>query len=227
MNNGVLVQSQNQLIVPFGLVGYWSLNDGSGLIARDFSGNGKNGIVSSSYQGTTNPIWATGRIGGGLNFSATTSPVVISTTSFLGTGAGKTFSISFWFYATTLTIYDSIIRIGGAVSTNDCIIIGLRSTTTYYIDTWATDYSVTANSALNTWYHICLTADGTNFVFYHNGVNKNTTARNPNFVDGPSWFGAGNPAVIRHFGGSLDDVRIYNRVLTAAEVQQLYLAGGT
>ncbi|MBI3415695.1 MAG: hypothetical protein HY043_10335, partial [Verrucomicrobia bacterium] len=43
------------------LVGYWKLDDGSGLSAVDSSGNGNTGTLVNG------PTWTTGQFGGGLS----------------------------------------------------------------------------------------------------------------------------------------------------------------
>src|SRR3989338_1050752 len=45
-----------------GLVGYWSMNENSGTVASDFSGNGNRGIL------TNGPTWVDGKRGKALNF---------------------------------------------------------------------------------------------------------------------------------------------------------------
>lgn len=80
---------------------------------------------------------------------------------------------------------------------------------------------------LNTWHHIVLTRTATTLNFYVNGAlidTRSTTGPNPAY-------GAGTECVIgarvgtthdQYFTGMMDDVRIYNRELTATEVSALY-----
>jgi hypothetical protein len=95
------------------------------------------------------------------------------------------------------------------------------------------DGSGTASNAIATfgvWQHVVVTWDGTTVKFYRNGVfdvndfhtqagvTSQPTADAVNigsYVDGTGAF----------FSGSIDDVRIYNRVLSGGEVQQLFLMG--
>lgn len=70
------------------LVGYWAFNEGSGALARDYSGYGNNGSVSGSG-------WTQGIIGGGLDFSQTTGAgVAIPDSNSLDIVDALT--ISFW-----------------------------------------------------------------------------------------------------------------------------------
>jgi len=76
----------------------------------------------------------------------------------------------------------------------------------------------------NVWRHYVVTRNGTTFTLYANGTSlgANTSATGVSDVSGiirvGSWAGNSN----YDFNGSLDDVRIYNRALSASEVRFLY-----
>jgi hypothetical protein len=50
-----------------GLVGYWSFDEGSGNIARDYSGNGNNGTLYN-FNFTATSGWVDGKVGKALSF---------------------------------------------------------------------------------------------------------------------------------------------------------------
>jgi hypothetical protein len=51
------------------LVGYWPFDEGSGTIAKDYSGNGNDGtLCNGSTCGVQGPTWTTGKVGGALSF---------------------------------------------------------------------------------------------------------------------------------------------------------------
>jgi hypothetical protein len=78
----------------------------------------------------------------------------------------------------------------------------------------------TAVLPLNTWTHIATTYDGATLVFYVNGVQVSTlaqtgamvTSSNPLQIGGDSIYG-------QYFQGTIDEVRVYARALSAAEIQ--------
>jgi hypothetical protein len=79
---------------------------------------------------------------------------------------------------------------------------------------------------LNAWTHYVGTYDGTTARFYQDGVQQGTLTQSVSLLP-PSYnmhIGAfvsgGNPVL--KFNGKIDDVRIYNRALSAAEVTALY-----
>jgi hypothetical protein len=87
----------------------------------------------------------------------------------------------------------------------------------------------TADVPAGVWTHLVLTADGTNVRGYINGVLKGTVSYDGTISDGRNLIIGAYAAVggskARFFPGSIDEMRIYNRALSAAEVKQLYLAG--
>ena len=98
-------------------------------------------------------------------------------------------------------------------------------------------YTVNINTSapsLNTWHHLCFTYDGTTTTLYINGVNVGTSTNTVNFVE-PLLLGAYYPGthnrgvqdqahnVLTSFAGYyFDAVHVYDTVLTASEVTQLY-----
>jgi hypothetical protein len=73
--------------------------------------------------------------------------------------------------------------------------------------------------ALNTWTHIATTYDGANMRIYVNGVLVATRAQAGNLAVGNQALRiGGNNVSGEFFKGLIDEVRIYNRALSAAEI---------
>ena len=74
------------------------------------------------------------------------------------------------------------------------------------------------------WYHIAVTQDSTNMLIYINGVpdGETATGRPPIIEFGERGIAIGGrpPQQERFFKGSMDEVRIWNVVLTEQEIQQ-------
>jgi hypothetical protein len=88
----------------------------------------------------------------------------------------------------------------------------------------------TSTYALNTWYHVAATYDGANVVLYVNGSVVSTTSYTTgiginHYDDAGNQFMFGNygsNSTLQTFQGTIDDIRYYNRALSAAEIAALY-----
>jgi hypothetical protein len=81
----------------------------------------------------------------------------------------------------------------------------------------------------NKWIHFVGTYNGTTIKAYINGELKDSTIWAGNLYERnwPLSFGYfGRPTSDRYWSGTLDDVRIYNRVVSQQEIEQLYHEGG-
>ena len=83
-----------------------------------------------------------------------------------------------------------------------------------------------ATVVANTWYHICMTYNGTNASFYLNGSFLSTQTIGTNGINnGVSLLGSySSSSPSETFNGTIAAARIYNKVLSAAEVLQNYEA---
>jgi hypothetical protein len=109
---------------------------------------------------------------------------------------------------------------------------GLHFDRTIYLEATGAIVFGTVGTAIpiNSWSLITIVHNGSAWLVYQNGsyVNQSSSLINisPNtsahwYINGRH-FGAGN---FQGAGAKIDDVRIYNRPLSAAEVQQLYQMG--
>lgn len=211
-----------------GLVGLWTFDGGSPGI--DKSGNNNNGTL------TNGPKTTIGKIGQALNFDGSNDYVISSVTP-----PPSNITVSFWIKtqsksngvmyfangALDVTVYDRQIYIdsSGRIKAR-----WWNSNLTNNLQGWLTGNTSITN---NLWHHI---------VIINNTVNGKTI-----YLDGvldgsdstvyTGYNGYATPKL--HFGvsrndqdfgsdylnGKLDDVRIYNRALSAQEIQRLYNLG--
>lgn len=130
-----------------GLVGYWSLNEGAGTSAGDFSGNAKNGTLSTSGSGL--PTWSNGIRGLALEFDGTDEYVSV------GSVSSGVQTVSFWLKADDTTSR-KIIDLNGTqqVELNDSSQVTATSFTspTVYVD------GSSASAVIDTeWHHVIIT----------------------------------------------------------------------
>ncbi|MGB4076330.1 MAG: LamG domain-containing protein [Minisyncoccia bacterium] len=140
-----------------GLVGYWSFNEATSTIATDFSGNGKQGTLSTA--GTGLPLWTSGRRAAALDFDGTDEYVAVGN---VGSGIQ---TVSFWLKADDTTTRKVIDLNGTAqVELDGSSTVTATSFTspTIYVD------GSTASAVVDTeWHHVVVTT-GT-------GINASAT----------------------------------------------------
>lgn len=228
-----------------GLIGYWTFDgkDMVGGIARDGSGNGNNGNLINI---ATSTFYTTGEIGQALNFDGTND--YISMGDILDLNGGVPFSISTWAMFNDFTNSPSILGKFDGTGNNFAYTLEMgqlfetdgSGLGLMLLDSSSGGYigrSTSRKIVKGVWYHIVGTYDGgstsSSVKLYYNGVQVDdtntqggtfTTIRN---VSTPLTIGSllsnGNPNYL--IKGKIDDVRIYNRVLSQSEVIQLYNTG--
>ena len=119
---------------------------------------------------------------------------------------------------------------GGASKGYSLIVDGDDSTNSGVISGWISGGNRTGNSTVfvqdNEWTHIVWTWDGTNHKIYVNGVLDVTNAETtrPPSDAANMRFGTWNHSTEREFKGKMDEVSIFNKALTQAEITSLYAA---
>jgi hypothetical protein len=202
-----------------GLVGWWQLNEGSGSTANDSSGNGNNGTL------TNGPTWTSGRNGNNaLNFNGVNAYIPLSAAGF---NKSQSYSYALWVYFTSAgtligTYGNTTDDAGGADS-----ILSINSDRTigYYVYDGSPELQTSSGScSANSWCHVVVTQDTVGSVrkIYINGNQDPTTNTH---VSNQNLSHLRINDLVSDFGGSMYDVRVYNRVLSATEVTGLYNQG--
>ena len=196
-----------------GLVAAFAFDEGSGATVTDASGSANNGT-------TANTTWVAGKNGGALSFNGTSSRVTIPDTTSLHLTTAMT--LEAWVDKTaTNSGWRDIVYKG-----NDNYYLSASSTPNnrpaggaIIGGTYGEAYG-TATLATNTWAHLALTYDGTTIRLYVNGTQvastpktgSITTSTNPLTIGSDSFYG-------QYFQGLIDDLRVYNVALSAAQIQ--------
>jgi prepilin-type N-terminal cleavage/methylation domain-containing protein len=83
------------------------------------------------------------------------------------------------------------------------------------------------NFALNVWYYVSVSYDGTNITFYKDGQSFYTVAANGQLYNSSCELRIGTYTVDGnfYFNGLMDDVRIYNQAIPTSQIQQNYFLG--
>ncbi len=232
---GMTKASHGKNNTTVGLVAYYPMEEGSGTTTKDATGQGNTGTL------TGGPTWVSGKFGNGISFDGSND--YVQTASAPGFTASTPFSLCAWAYSTSnssvvimntaieASPYDGIWFQWGGGGRQNKPVFAINSTAS-----GAEDIYVSSALSLNTWYHLCATYDGSQTVggmkIYVNGAAASTTTNaNSGFGSFPNRaFRIGtdtHTSPSDWFTGSIDDVRIYNRGLSAAEVSQLYAQTST
>jgi len=228
-----------------GLMGTWSFNgrdmnwtSASAGVAYDRSGNNNNGTLTNMTQ-STSPV--SGKVGQALAFNGSTSYVQVPYSSALAPTSALTFGG--WMKTTDRTLSQKIISktetggyamvineaTGGCNSTSIGAFVGVLVTgvNTYYGACYDR-----ANITNNKWHHVMATYDSETVRLYFDGVEvgSNTIPTGPiNYSTANTLCIGTEPGgtcgITQFFSGSIDEVRVYNRALSASEIKQLYLMG--
>lgn len=237
-SSATINSSQNNKMTD-GLVGLWSFDgkDISGTTAFDRSGQGNHGTIVGAKP-------TIGKIGQALGFNGSNSYAETAPSNF--NINGNIMSMSVWVNPLNY-INDGLIREVFRHEYKDSSNQGgyLFSWRGDWSDVWEVGIRLNDNGTLkfnycssmnqsvipaNTWTNIIFVSDGSDFKCYVNGaLHGSTVLNNGNIQGGKSLiigaYSVNGGAKSRFFNGSIDDVRIYNRALSAEEVKQLYLMG--
>ena len=199
----------------YGLIGYWNFDENLGTFAADSSGKGNHGTLVN-MEATD---WIAGKRGSALSFDGTDERVTVPNSSSFTDMQGLT--LSFWYYPDPADTQDVIAKYNNGSS---FLIYSAHSGTGFwnfinggYIDTGAGIFSA------NQWSYLTVTYDQSNIRTYVNGVLADTKARAVGAVANST----GNLEIMGYPGdqfvnGKMDELRIYNRALSADEISVLY-----
>ncbi len=194
-------------------VAAFSFNENSGTTVADNSGKGNNGTINGA-------TWTTGKYGSALSFNGTSNYVTVNDSNTLDLTNAMT--LEAWIKPTTLNGWNSILlkeqadNLSYAMYANTDGNVPSGEIFSTYNDYVRSPSPVSVNN----WTHIASTYNGTTLKIYINGTevaSKNTnglikTSNNALRIGGNSIWG-------EYFNGVIDEIRIYNKVLSATEIQ--------
>jgi len=218
-----------------GLIGAWTFDDGT---ARDQVGKNDGKLLDGAK------IVDKGKFGKTADFDGAKAHIQIPDSKTWEV-MKDAFSVAAWAFVRTGRDHSAVAWKGDKVGWGPNFLFRMATTSNTNI-TWgacisgregwfATDNAIKPNE----WLHLCLTADGKLVTAYVNAGAPPATGggQNPNPVDAPYLTFPGKPIELgvgravggnvgndAYLDGQVDEVLVYNRALTAAEVKEL--AGG-
>ena len=207
---------------------WFPMSEGAGLVAYDGSGNSSDGTI-------VNASWLTGQTGAPQLVEGYNRPMTFDGASdYLKCGDVGNFtgslSVSFWFYANTNGVSSRLIAkdmaSGGAPrwliykSTSPSLIL-------YFDDNVNTAAATSASfSTYETWHHFAATITSGEQKIYIDGASVgavDTQTTSSFTTDNDLWIG--RYASSSYFDGIINEVVLYDSVLTLAQVQVLAATG--
>ena len=195
------------------LVGFWKMND-TGNVAKDYSGYGNDGTINDSSS-------TTGKFGDALSFDGTE---VIEIQHHASISINTPYSISAWIKPSDVSGMNIITSKDEAVwemmmmVSNGELYVGFENC--------ADDnfLGLGGTITVDNWQHIIYIYNGSRVLGYINGVEVvNVDGSGTPCVSGYSLgIGDSKHGISYPFNGVIDEVLIFNRVLSSAEISALY-----
>jgi len=206
------------------LIGLWKLDDGSGTVAKEATGKGVDGALSG------NPVWDDlGVYSGCLLFDGTDDYIFID-----GRWKLNTYTLSVWFRCDSpgqrdiLSAYERGVQHG--------ILIELQAAGTlrflhrFPLGTGGgTNVYSTATYADGLWHHVAVTKSAVEIAMYVDGLRVGSAADTSVF-NPTDYFSLAvgtldnERELARMWLGAMDHIQVYDRPLTAAEIQRVMKA---
>jgi hypothetical protein len=199
------------------LVGWWTLDEGSGTTAFDSSGKGND----ATFQG--NPQWvADGRLGGAVQFNGTTDYLAAPDSDSLDI-KGDRLTLAAWVKGNSWAT-SHIIRKIPDTGTGSIYFIRVQA------NVLRGDLATAAGTVVvqgvtpvraQEWIHVALVYDGAEGRIYLNGAVDGRINLSGKIAESNNELRLGRGEPAGYLNGSVDDVRIYNRALTVDEIKAL------
>ena len=196
-----------------GLVGYWPFNGN----ANDDSGNGNNGVVNGAALTTDR----NGNTDSAYDFDGINDNIIGATNNFSGGNLSRTLSL--WFNVRQIPPPGTsfVLLNYGQLNSNQACGLGVTNIGTTFFS-WLSENDLEAVTPIptNQWYNLIATFDGSNSKMYLNGSLISSSNQTKNTI--LKSLSIGSNGFNQFTDGKLDDIGIWNRVLTQQEITNLY-----
>lgn len=203
-----------------GLASWWRLDETSGSTASD-AANGHNGTVSSS-------TWGAGKLGNALTLDGVDDGILAGTAAAV-TGTGD-FSLGAWVKVNSGSPLGTVIQQrepGGTGYIGEHMLnVNANGTVNFFVyGSGGYQFNLTTTTTVNNgqWHHISAVRSGANGYIYIDGVQAASGSGTVQSMNSLAVsIGYDYRDNNKRFTGSIDDVRIYSRAVSAAEALTLF-----
>ncbi|MBI2133753.1 hypothetical protein HYU11_03670 [Candidatus Woesearchaeota archaeon] len=217
-----------------------TINDPNLVLAMNFNNNTevmsryKYTIVNNSGANCSTLI--TGKFGTACSFNGQTSNIMINDSASV-LDIQKNLTITAWVYAngiSTNSTRQAIFHKGGNSGLADAggysLLLRHTNLTLDFVKLNAAEIESSVTVTPNQWQYVALTVGGNNVSYYINGVLGDSraegsainSASSMNAYIGAYW--STSPTLIQYFNGSIDELKVWNRTLSPAEISASYRA---
>lgn len=204
-----------------GCVGHWLMAEGGGGTVHDISGHGNQGTLVNG------PVWDIARSRPVVFFNGSTNYLNVGNAASLN--LNDVMSVSFWMNG--LAVIDNYSVMIGKINTStagwnvDINNVGPIIRTVLYTSGGLNQFKAVFSPGIETgWHHIVVVLNAGSIKGYADGVQSlNSTYIHGTGFATPAELHIGNRSDnTNYFHGHIDDVRLYNRALSPAEVSSLF-----
>ncbi len=216
-------------VIEAGFMSWWKFDEGTGDIAYDSAGNNHGSVSGAS--------WTAGQIDGALAFDGVNDYVLVPDDESQQIKTNQ-ITLSAWIWLAADAGEDTQRRIICKQQTSSrtwALLIAERDyagngNKVFFHDSSGTAASLCYSSSsliIDRWYHVCVSDNAGKIRIYIDGLLDETYDEGygiPAQIAAPIAIGE-NPDSRFFFEGNIDDVRVYNRALSAEEIWRLYQEG--
>ena len=212
------------------LVAHWTFDENGETTAHDSAGSNTGTLLNGTG-------WTSGVSGSAVSLDGVNDYVTVPDNPSLRFTQSSSFTISFWAKPNAISGGDVISKMRASGQSGVFgyeVRLGANAFANFHVESSNEGYldiDTGAGSVLGgKWYYVTAVYNNKNMKVYLDGMPKGSGTFNYNTgttsPDGPLAIGArvanSSPMANWYFGGSVDDVRIYNEALSDAKILELY-----
>lgn len=213
------------------VAGCWPMDNATGTVVSDVGPNGANGSTCNGATcATTGPTWSTGKLSGALSFDGTpdnTNGDWVKVTSAAMNLPGTMTAVA-WLYPNAPSGSQYFLRSG--IGADEAFGLNADSNSLelqYYSTSSFKTFNMSGSSVPNNkWTHVAVVRDDTakTVSFYVNGKSISTSTYTDTATSSASYMGIGghDGSTVQKYKGLMDEVYLYSRALSGAEIRALY-----